>query len=134
MVMDVKKTNVLDEHTIEIYLNVKSMWALYWMNFALFQEHIWNREPLVDGPFIDEWHVDVPINPGDDYIIPVMGVLPGTMILKDGIPLIPGVDYRVEGIDVTGNGDFCYNRIVWLRPLAPCQIITITYFTVGDYT
>ena len=134
LVMDVKRTNVLDERTIEIYLNVKSMWALYWMNFALFQEHIWNREPLVDGPFVDEWHVDDPIMPGDDYIIPVMGVLPGTMIMKDGVPLIPGVDYHVEGIDVTGNGDFCYNRIVWHIPLAPCQIITITYYTVGDYT
>jgi ABC-type transport system substrate-binding protein len=199
MVMDVKKTNVIDEKTIEIYLNVKSMWALYWMNFALFQRHIWDIPPLVEGPFVDEfhyetivdeWHVIDPILPGDvsvvpnmaaeprivvqkdgvpliedvDYqvfpdtdlivwlipldpcqiitfiyyedshIIPVMGVLPGAVILKDGIPLIPGVDYRVEGIDTTGNGDFCYNRIVWLIPLDPCQIITITYWTVGDYT
>jgi ABC-type transport system substrate-binding protein len=132
-IMDIKKINVLDAHTIEIYLNVKSMFALYFMNVPLFQEHIWNREPLVHGPHVHEWHVNATIAPGDHYVIPERGVLPGVVIMKDGIPLIPDVDYYVEGT-VWNVTQFCHNKIHWLRPLAECQNIVFTYYIVGDYT
>lgn len=122
-VRDVHHTRILDSHTIEVYFNTNSYWAVYWIGeeLPIIPKYLW-----IQNFCIDEYHAEIldrPYVPCEKFQLPIPTIVQTIQVWLDGIPLVEGVDYNLVA------KDGCHNWIHWLIPANPGQLLEILYFT-----
>lgn len=126
---DVHHTKIIDDFTIEVYFDSKSIWFKYYPTYPLLKKD--KLLPLLCKEECCSFEVIEPRVPSDkDILCPPCGtivqIINATKYPED-IPLEEGVDYEVFA---TGSPDYCHNEIHWLIPLEPGETIVFCYWTL----
>jgi len=122
-VMDVHHTRIIDNSCIEVYFDVLSYWAVYWIGeqLPLIPKHLWldNFCEERDATVI----LDKDYNPCEKLMFTEDAVVQTVNVWLDGAPLTEGVDYDI----VAKNSS--HNWIHWLTPAYTGQNLTVSYWT-----
>ncbi len=127
-VKDVKYTRVVDDFTIQVYFDVLSYYAVYWIGEQMPLLPKYEYLNLLCEQRMVEIPITEPILPSTKFVFTADQVVQiiGAIKYPEGIPLIQGVDFEIFA---TGPMDWCHNEIHWLRPLDPGELIVIWYWT-----
>lgn len=122
-VMDVHHTRIINNSCIEVYLDILSYWAVYWIGeqLPLIPKHLWLEIFCEerDATMI----LDRDYTPCEKLTFTEDAVVQTINVWLDGAPLTEGVDYNI----VAKNS--CHNWIHWLTPAYTGQNLTISYWT-----
>jgi len=126
---DVHHTVILDDNTIEIYMDAKSMWFKYYPIYPLLKkgDATHGLLPLLCEEVMCEFPILEPRDISDKDILPCPTIVQLTEVRKmpEDIVLIEGIDFEIFA---TNAPDYCHNEIHWLRPLDPGETVIFYYW------
>jgi hypothetical protein len=128
-VEDVHHTNVIDDYTIEVYLDVKSLFAYQWFGWKMPLLCKYELLDLLCKKETCELPITEPRVPSDKDILPCDSIIQILNATKypEGEPLIEGIDYEVFGT-IRQGVYYCHQEIHWLRALEPGETVVFWYW------
>ena len=115
---------VLDNYTVEVYMNISSVWSLFDLNYPIIPKQVWTSfqqlAELKTSVFIEGINVTTPgyLNlTYQDIGAPVTV----ESVMADGNPLTKYEDYNIE-----------MGKIKIYKDLAPGTVLNVTYYARGN--